>query len=192
MASIIRPDFKHRLRSAWSKGHGFSKKSRREMGLPYWAPWCFVAVLLLVAFYVSSGVSHRMQLQPRQIASGAVSIEVIDGDTVRSNGRSYRLVGFNTPESGLNAHCSSERALSAKATDRLQQLLDGGIPNLQRTACACKPGTEGTRRCNYGRLCGRLTVDGRDVGSILIAEGLAERFECRATSCPRRRDWCRH
>ena len=82
-------------------------------------------------------------------------------------------------------------ALAKKATARLQQLLAGGVANLERVACACNPGTEGTQQCNHGRLCGRLTVGGRDVDSILIAEGLAEPFKCWATSCPRRKDWCR-
>lgn len=102
---------------------------------------------------------------------------------MRSEGQIFRLVGFNTPEFGLDAECASERALAAKATGRLQQLVKAGEPNLERVACACVPGTEGTRQCNHGRLCGRLSVDGRDVGSILIAEGLAERYECGATSC---------
>jgi hypothetical protein len=35
-----------------------------------------------------------------------------------------------------------------------------------------------------------LGEDGRDVGQILIAEGLAERYACWATACPKRRDWC--
>lgn len=42
----------------------------------------------------------------------------------------------------------------------------------------------------YGRLCGTLTVRGQDVGTILIAEGLAERYVCGPTSCPPRKDWC--
>ena len=189
MASIIRPDFKHRRRSTRSKGRVIPKKSRREMEIPGWAPWCFVAALFVTALYLAPTVDQSDQLNQTATSSG--HIQVVDGDTVRSYGRIFRLVGFNTPESGLNAQCSRERALAAKATDRLEQLLTKGAANLQRVACACDPGTEGTNRCNHGRLCGELTVDGQDVGSILIAEGLAERFECWATSCPRRKDWCR-
>jgi hypothetical protein len=39
-------------------------------------------------------------------------------------------------------------------------------------------------------LCGSLTVAGRDVGQILISEGLAQAYVCNATSCPPRRSWC--
>ena len=187
MASIIRPDFKHRRRSPRYQPCGTSAPVRPTREIPAWIVWCFVGVLFLTALYLSPS-TNQLELQS---VGRAVHIEVVDGDTVRSNGQVFRLVGFNTPKSGLNAQCSSERTLAAKATDRLQQLLAEGAPNLQRVACACEPGTEGTRRCNHGRLCARLTVDGRDVGSILISEGLAERFECWATSCPRRKDWCR-
>ena len=117
--------------------------------------------------------------------------EVVDGDTVRLELRPYRLVGFNTPESGTNAQCAAERALSAKATRRLRELMESAEPYLERVPCACLPGTEGTERCNYGRLCGILKVSGADVASIMIAEGLAEPYECAGTRCPPRKNWCR-
>jgi hypothetical protein len=40
--------------------------------------------------------------------------------------------------------------------------------------------------CNYGRACGVLTVEGEDVGNILMAENLAHPYECGRYSCPRR------
>ena len=187
MASSIRPDFKRQHRSPRYQPRGTSKSVRPTREIPALIVWCFIGVLFLMALHLIRSTNQREQ----HSAGPAVRIEVVDGDTVRSNGQVFRLVGFNTPKSGLNAQCSSERTLAAKATDRLQHLLAEGAPNLQRVACACEPGTEGTPRCNHGRLCGRLAVDGRDVGSILISEGLAEQFECWATSCPRRRDWCR-
>jgi len=115
---------------------------------------------------------------------------VVDGDTVRSGGETYRLVGYNTPESGRHARCSAERVLASKATSRLQELVGASDVELAPVACSCPPGTEGTQECNFGRSCGRLTAQGRDVGAILIAEGLAEAYACGATSCPKRRDWC--
>ncbi len=117
-------------------------------------------------------------------------IHVIDGDTVRSGGHVYRLVGYNTPESGLNAGCGRERVLASDAAWRLRQLLASGKPRLERVRCACPRATEGTGACNYGRRCGRLMVDGKDVGRVLIAEGLAERYVCWAAWCPPRRNWC--
>jgi endonuclease YncB( thermonuclease family) len=117
-------------------------------------------------------------------------IDVIDGDTVRQQGFTYRLVGFDTPERGDRARCDDERQRAEKATQRLRSLISTGNPRLTRVACACRPGQEGTRNCNYGRLCGSLSIGGRDVGTILIGEGLAHPYVCSATNCPKRRQWC--
>jgi hypothetical protein len=59
-----------------------------------------------------------------------------------------------------------------------------------RGPCTYRPGTEGTRACNYGRLCQALRAAGRDVGSILVAEGLARPYVCGRNSYPRRESWC--
>jgi endonuclease YncB( thermonuclease family) len=120
----------------------------------------------------------------------SLSIQVVDGDTVRSGGAVYRLVGFDAPESGDNARCLSENVLAQRATQRLRQLILEGDVQLTRVPCACRAGTEGTRNCNFGRLCGRLTARGRDVAGIMISEGLARSFVCGATSCPPRQSWC--
>jgi endonuclease YncB( thermonuclease family) len=119
-------------------------------------------------------------------------IWIIDGDTVTVHGKppNVRLVGFNAPET-RHAACTAEQQLGDKAARRLRELVHGGELDLEYVACSCPPGTAGTPACNYGRACGVLKAAGRDVGAILIAEGLAVTFKCGATHCPPTpRPWC--
>jgi endonuclease YncB( thermonuclease family) len=120
-------------------------------------------------------------------------IRVIDGDTIRvyHEQPNVRLVGFNAPET-RRAACEAESQLGAKATRRLRDLVRAGDLDFEYVACSCPAGTEGTPVCNYGRDCGTLKSGGRDVGAILIGEGLAVPFVCGATRCPKTpRPWCK-
>jgi endonuclease YncB( thermonuclease family) len=130
-------------------------------------------------------------------ATGAISgtvaptrIRVVDGDTIDIDGQPYRLVGYNTPDPGPSAKCAAERELAARTVRRLRQIVAGGNLRLQRVSCGCPAGTEGTDRCNHGRLCAVLTAGDRDVGQILIGEGLARRYNCLADRCPPKQSWC--
>jgi len=117
---------------------------------------------------------------------------VTDGDTIRVSGelKGTRLVGFNAPEV-FSPKCEYERQLGGRATARVKQLVSTSSTRIRKVSCACEPGTEGTKLCNYGRSCGVLLAGGRDVGQILISEGLAVPFVCGPTSCPATpRPWC--
>jgi endonuclease YncB( thermonuclease family) len=117
---------------------------------------------------------------------------VTDGDTIHIDGQSrgMRLVGLNAPET-WQPQCPAEKALGERAKARLRQLVSSATLEVQRVPCSCPPGTEGTDSCNYGRSCGILRANGRDVGQVLIAEGLAVPFVCGVTRCPRTpRPWC--
>ena len=104
-------------------------------------------------------------------------VRVIDGDTIRLRHQKpdVRLVGFNAPET-RRAICEAERELGDKATRRLRDLVQSSKLDFEFVACACQPGTEGTPSCNYGRRCGTLKANGRDVGAVLISENLAVPF----------------
>jgi endonuclease YncB( thermonuclease family) len=117
---------------------------------------------------------------------------VIDGDSVRIQNKhpNVRLVGLNAPET-RNASCLTEAELGARATRRLRELVRAGGLEFEYVRCSCPEGTQGTFVCNWKRDCGTLRANGRDVGAILIAEGLAVPFVCGATSCPKTpKPWC--
>lgn len=131
-------------------------------------------------------------LQPVTEPINTSRVSVVDGDTIRILGanRSVRLVGFNAPES-RRPQCGLEGKLGNTAKNRLRQLVASSDLEFAYVRCACRPGTEGTNRCNFGRDCGTLRAGGRDVGKILISERLAVPYVCGQTSCPPSpRPWC--
>lgn len=121
-------------------------------------------------------------------------IHVIDGDTIIIDGNrpSFRLVGVNAPDSGERAGCEAENILAPAATARLSELVAGEDLDFERIACSCRPGTEGTKKCNSGRFCGVLRISGVNVGEILERQGLAAKLACGPTTCPKiPRPWCK-
>jgi micrococcal nuclease len=150
-----------------------------EVGVPR----KLLVIISCVTVIFATSMANASPIDPGQV-------EVLDGDTIRIASETFRLVGFDTPET-YRAQCPSERDLGSRATFRLRQLVAGGDLDLERIGCSCPTGTEGTFRCNYGRSCGTLRARGQDVGALLIAEGLARPYACGRTSCPRRNAWCR-
>lgn len=100
---------------------------------------------------------------------------VIDGDTVRYDGMTIRLTGIDAPEI-RDFKCPSELALGRRATRRLVELMNAGPFTLVAT--------ESRDVDIYGRKLRDIRRDGQSLGDILIAEGLARRWD------GARRSWC--
>lgn len=100
---------------------------------------------------------------------------VIDGDTIRLNGTTIRIADIDAPETG-GARCASEKQLGDRATFRLAELLGQGPITLR--------GYDSRDVDRYGRSLRVVERDGRSLGSVLVAEGLARPWT------GRRRSWC--
>ncbi|AIC28110.1 nuclease SNase-like domain-containing protein [Rhizobium etli bv. mimosae str. IE4771] len=209
----------HQILGGESAGHGEAKQTQRmpvkarrfrhgprpfiSRKLTWWRrrlvrDIMIVAVIALVGLFYSLFEIGKTTFQGVAQTSSVASVRsnqaftITDGDTVQVSGEraGTRLVGFNTPET-FSPLCEHERQLGERASARLRELVSHGSARLTKVACACPPGTEGTSKCNHGRSCGVLKVDGRDVGQILIEEGLAVPFVCEGDRCPKTpRPWC--
>ncbi|MBY5767306.1 thermonuclease family protein [Rhizobium leguminosarum] len=192
------PTPRHSRRSSFRTPYFLSRKL-------WWWRRRLVRDIVVVALIVMAGLLYSVfETGPVQSFVGAVGksshavgpvdqvFTITDGDTVHVAGEraGTRLVGYNTPEK-FSPQCEYERKLGERASSRLKELVRS--PNLQLTKvpCACPAGSEGADACNHGRSCGVLKIDGRDVGQILIGEGLAVPFICEGNRCPRTpRPWC--
>ena len=123
----------------------------------------------------------------------ANSIVVVDGDTIDVGPHRYRMVGYDTPEirTPRRKVSADERALATIAKERFAELLRSGPLDLTEVACSCPASTLGTDKCNGGRKCGVLLLNGRNIGETLIAEELAVPFHCGKTKCQRMPNWPR-
>lgn len=111
-------------------------------------------------------------------AALASSLVVIDGDTITAGHERIRIANIDAPEIG-NPKCDAERRLGLVAKRRLAELLGEGDSIIKRG----DPVT-GRIKDRYGRTLATITVNGRDVGEVLVAELLARRWD------GKRRNWC--
>lgn len=99
------------------------------------------------------------------------AIAVVDGDTVRlSSGEKIRISNIDTPETPPRSSCPEEARLAQAATTNLRSMVAGArdvrfVPDWDR------------ERDAYGRLLGRVVIDGADVGEAQIAAGLAQPWQ---------------
>jgi endonuclease YncB( thermonuclease family) len=100
---------------------------------------------------------------------------VVDGDTIHYAGLKIRLEDIDAPET-YQYKCESELALGKRATNRLLELVNAGPFEL------INRGSRDEDR--YGRKLRTIERGGRSLGEILVAEGLARRWD------GARRSWC--
>lgn len=103
------------------------------------------------------------------------AVRVVDGDTFWVGGDKIRIADIDTPETHP-PRCAEEAKLGEKATRRLAVLLDEGPFELQPIG--------GRDVDRYGRKLRIVTRNGRSLGDMLVAEGLAR------TWTGRREPWC--
>lgn len=90
---------------------------------------------------------------------------VVNGATLRFEGSDIHIAGIQAPRRE-GGDCPAEKQLALRASERLQQVLNSGT--LTMTALPHRGTNDGAGAIH------RVAVDGRDLGSLLLAEGHAQ------------------
>ena len=93
----------------------------------------------------------------------AQSVRVVDGDTLRVDGVTYRLWGIDAPESGQP--CADGWPAGQAATEHLRALIGDRQVSFEPKTLD-----------RYGRTVAVCHVDGRDLGADMVADGHAWAF----------------
>lgn len=177
------PDARNRV-----AGLGDARRRRtRRRAARYGSLWLGA---ILAGIVIGSGAVDELFGDRREISAAAATAAtsasfglchegggrtcVVDGDTFTLNGEKVRIAGIDAPET-RPSRCPREAELGEAATERLHALLNSGpleLTSIDRD------------RDRYGRLLRNVSVNGRDVGEVLIAEGVARPYG------GRRRSWC--
>lgn len=150
---------------AGGRRRSWGRRPRRRRAVGVAATLAVVAIVAVTQF----------TSQPVAGAS-SLALRAIDGDTVEiiATGERVRLANIDTPETGDRARCAAERRAAARATSEVRALLNSGSAHVRYTG----------RIDTYGRKIGYVTIDGRDLGRMMIARGLARAWR------GRREPWC--
>ena len=162
--------------------------ARRRQLPPNWQvyvrrrDWAEVRVMLwaglllgLLLFQATRLAPSSWIAAPNAEAWTPAAVRVIDGDTFQQGGVRVRIADIDTPE--VRGRCPYETELAARATRRMRALLGAGPFELH-------PIGDGRDTDRYGRKLRIVTRDGRSLGGVLVAEGLAR------TWSGRREPWC--
>lgn len=98
---------------------------------------------------------------------GGRGLAIVDGDTLDIAGERIRIANIDAPEIH-QAKCPDEKARGLEAKARLRQLVTGALLAISRG-----DPQDGRLKDWRGRTLALIVVDGRDVGQVLIEEGLA-------------------
>lgn len=103
---------------------------------------------------------------------------VIDGDVFDLAGERIRIANIDAPEIS-SAKCGKEFDLGQEAKRRLEELLMSGFVTLTRG-----DPVDGRHKDEHGYTLGTISIEGQDLGEVMIKEGLAHR------RTGRREPWC--
>lgn len=92
---------------------------------------------------------------------------VVDGDTFKLAGETFRIRGMDTPE--IRSKDAREKHFAILAKDELARLLSEKY-EIKRTG-----------RDKYGRTVAEIYINGKDVAEIMVTEGLARPYVYRLT-----------
>lgn len=161
------------------------RRVRSAKRAPRLNPWIPGTLLAGIGLFVGLVQSDVLSLEAKRYCEPAVfAPSCYDGDTCTAylGGRreDVRLDGFDTPEINGNARCAREHHLGLQARDRLLAMIGAA-----RERSFCHRSHEDYKRDRYGRVLAKLELDGRDVGPLMIEQGLAVPFPL-----GHRPNWC--
>ena len=137
-----------------------------------------IFMLAVVAGVITARKSHGREVEASfrmRVDVARMAVEVVDGDTIKVNGHSYRLMGFDTPET-FQAKCGREKALGITATNALAMLIgDARVVELELHGLD-----------KYKRRLAVLYVDNKNAADKMITAGYAVPYDGRT----KRRSWC--
>src|SRR6516162_6676857 len=116
------------------------------------ALWAAVLVVSITLVVIAGALARSPDM--------AQGVTVIDGDTIRLDGTTFRLWGIDAPEARQD--CRDGWPAGREATAHLRRMIDG-------QGVSCEPRTID----RYGRTVALCRENGRDIGADMVSAGMA-------------------